>query len=67
MADIQKIKIKYPELFKKLEIELPSNFFSEPEKLGISERRKYNNIVSDYLCKSGNIMEYKDFQMILIV
>lgn len=65
MAELQKIRIKYPDLFEKLEIELPSHFFEEPEASSVSVKRRYNDIVSGYLCKSGDIFAYKDLQMIL--
>lgn len=66
MAALQKIKIKYPDLFQKLEIELPSHFFEEPETSSISTKRRYNDIVSGYLCKSGDVFAYKDLQMVLL-
>lgn len=65
MAALAKIKSKYPDLFERLEIELPSNFFSEPELSSIKIKRRYNDLVSAYLCKSGDIFAYKDLQMIL--
>lgn len=63
---LHNVETRYPELFIMLKGALPATFFDSPETADVSVKRKYNDILSQYLfCEVGDMFSFKELQLIL--